>query len=329
MNPIGIKDVAKEAGVSVATVSRVLNENGPVAEETKEKVLAAALKLDYRPNLLGRQLRRNETKIILVMLSSLANTFCSKVISGIEKAATQKGYNIMICATNDAKESENKYLDFVKNKLADGVIILNSTLTQAEMVLLSKTVPVVQCCEYIDTQTTPYVSIDNETAAFDTVSYLIQKGRRKIVFLGADNHFISSHLRLSGYKKALEKHNIPLDENLLIFGNYGYRNGMYVTEKLLEKTRDFDAVFAISDRMAAGAITALQNHGISVPGEVEVIGFDNTDITYLFQPNITTVAQPQIKLGATAFDLMLKRIRGEKTKNIILPHQLIFRNSTK
>lgn len=326
---IGIKEVAIEAGVSVATVSRVLNDNAPVSQETKDKVLAAAQKLNYSPNLLGRQLRRMETKIILVMLSSLANTFCSKVIGSIEKAATMHGYHIMVCATNDSKESEQKYLDFVKNKLADGIIILNSTLTGQEMAELSQTVPVVQCCEYIDTVSTPYVSIDNETAAYDTVSFLINKGRKRIAFLGADNHFISSKLRLEGYKGALREHGIAFDKDLLMFGNYGYRNGIFITEKLLERNIPFDALFAISDRMAAGAITALKKKGIKVPRDVEVIGFDNTDITYQFEPNITTVAQPQSKLGATAFELMQKRICGEQTNNIILQHQLVLRNSTR
>lgn len=325
---IGIKDVAKYANVSVATVSRVLNGTAAVAEPTREKVLEAAQLLGYSPNLLGKNLRERRTRIVLVMLSSLANTFCSKVIRGIEKEAAKNGYNIMICATGDSKESEQVYLNFVRNKMADGMIILNSTLSGQEMKEYSAQFPVVQCSEYTDTQTTPFVSIDNRAAAYDAVSHLIRSGRRKIAYLGVDNGLISSRLRLEGYRAALSDNGIPFDEDLVLCGNYGYRKAIRVVNDFLKRKIPFDAVFAISDRMAAGSISALRAVGLNVPQEVSVIGFDNTDITYMFEPNITTVAQPQNEMGECAFRLLMQLFEGQQPENVILPHKLIVRDST-
>lgn len=306
----------------------MLNGTGTVAEQTKKEVLAAAEKLGYSPNLLGKNLRQRQTRIVLVMLSSLANTFCSKVIHGIEKEAHKNGYNIMICATGDSKESEQTYLNFVRNKMADGIIILNSTLTENEMKMASAAFPVVQCSEYIDTKTTPFVSIDNQKAAYDAVEQLIQSGRRQIVYLGVENDLISSRLRLAGYRQALADNGIAFDAKRVLFGNYGYRSASRALSEFINGRGELDAVFAISDRMAAGAITALRQKGRRVPEEVSVMGFDNTDITYMFEPSISTVAQPQSEMGECAFRLLLDVFNKQETENLILKHKLILRNST-
>ena len=325
---IGIKDVAAAAGVSVATVSRVLSGAAAVSEKTEEAVRAAAKRLGYHPNLLGRNLRCNRTKVILVMLVSLQNTFCSSVIRGIEGAAEAAGYSIMVCVTHGLPESERKYLDFVRNRLADGIIILNSSLSGDEMRALSRDIPVVQCCEYSDVSDTPFVSIDNESAAYESVSRLIDAGRRKIAFIGVNNNYISSEQRLAGYKRALAEGGLPFDAGLVVWGNYGYRNALRGFGEFLDSGSAPDAVFAISDRMAAGAISALLQRGISIPEQVSVIGFDNTDITYMFTPKITTVAQPQTELGAAAFSSLSALIGGDRPENVILKHRLVIREST-
>lgn len=324
----GIKDVAKYANVSVATVSRVFNGTGAVAEQTKKDILEAARLLGYSPNLLGKNLREKKTRIVLVMLSSLANTFCSKVVHGIEREAAKSGYHIMICATGGVRESEEVYLNFVRNKLADGMIILNSSLSETEMREYSALFPIVQCSEYSDTKTTPFVSVDNRAAAYDAVNRLIQNGRKKIAYMGVDNGLISSRLRMEGYRAALADAGLAFDERLVLCGNYGYRNAIRVMKDFLKKNISFDALFAISDRMAAGAITALREAGICVPKDVGVIGFDNTDITYMFEPTISTVAQPQNEMGECAFRLLSSLLDKQEAENVILNHKLILRNST-
>jgi len=183
----GIKDVAREANVSVATVSRVINKSGTVTKQTEELVMQTIERLGYKPNLFGKNLRGSETKIIMILLSSLANTFCSRVIGAIDKIANENGYYVMICTTDGDRQKEEHYINFACNGLFDGIIILNSMLTKEATVELSKKIPVVQCNEFTDTVYTPYVSINNELAAYDAVSLLIKNGRRNIVFYTVKN----------------------------------------------------------------------------------------------------------------------------------------------
>ncbi len=324
-----IKDVAKEAGVSVATVSRVINGTATVSQDTKNAVNSAIEKLGYRQNLFGKNLRQSKSGVIMVMLTSIANTFCANVIRSIDKAAAANGYCTMICLTDGNDEKEEYYVNFAQNGFFDGVIVLNSNLNAVRMAGLSAAVPTVQCNEFVDTVSTPYVSIDNEKAAFEAVDALVKLGRKKVVFYTVKNGLVSTSDRFKGYLKALKANSVEFDEELVLNGNYGYRNAKSNFSKFLDTVKKFDGVFAISDRMAAGAISALGERGISVPDDVEVIGFDNTDISYTSTPTITTVSQPYATLGKDAFEQLFRLMQGKKAKNIILPHKIIFRNSTK
>lgn len=326
---ISIREVAKEANVSVATVSRVLNKNGLVADKTRTAVLDAVEKLGYRPNFFGKSLRSNQTNIILVMLSSLANTFCADVIRSIDKTATELGYYIIVCTTNGQKDKEQYYINFACNRLADGMIILNSELSGKEMRELSGKICLVQCNEYADAEKTPFVSIDNEKAAYDAVSLLISNGRRKIVFYTVDNSYVSTNDRFRGYKQALFDNGIEFNENLVLYGNYGYRNAVRGFSAFLDRNIPFDAVFAISDRMAAGTLNVLTGRGYKIPEDVEIIGFDNTDISYTSNPQLTTVAQPHAQLGKCAVEQLMRLMRKRNTENVILNHKIVRRNSTK
>lgn len=317
------------ANVSVATVSRAFNHAPGVSEKTRARVLEAAKKYHYEPNLLGRHLRTQETHIILVILTTIANTFCSKVVLGINKAARKAGYHSMICVTNNDPDSENTYLDMIRNSLADGAIIMNTTMSAGEMQNFSRQYHVVQCSEYVDTAMTSYVSIDNERAAYDAVCQLLAQGRRSIVFLGADNDLISTKLRLEGYQHALAEYQIPFDPSLLCSGNYGYTSGIRAISGLLQAGKQFDAVFAISDRMAAGAVSAIKSAKLRVPQDIAVIGFDNTDITHLFEPPLSTVAQPQQKLGETAFQMLYDNLKTGAVSHKFLEHCVIERRSSK
>lgn len=317
------------ANVSVATVSRAFNNAPGISAKTRARVLETAKKYHYEPNLLGRHLRTQETHIILVILTTIANTFCSKVVLGIDNAARKAGYHSMICVTNNDPDSENAYLDMIRNSLSDGAIIINTTMSAEEMREFSQRYHVVQCSEYVDTVGTPYVSIDNEQAAFDAVSRLLAQGRRTIAYLGVDNNLISSKLRLDGYRRALKQYAVPFDGSLLCFGNYGYSSGMRAISGLLKNGKSFDAVFAISDRMAAGAVSAVKSAGLRVPQDVAVMGFDNTDIARLFEPPLSTVAQPQQKLGETAFQMLYDNLKTGAVSHQFLEHGIIERRSSK
>lgn len=325
-----IKDVAKYAGVSVATISRVLNEPDKVSEDTRTKVLKAIEETGYQQNLFGKHLRCKKTNIILVMLTSVVNSFCAKIVNSIDNEAKKHGYSIMICVTNDDPKTEERYLNYVKNKFVDGMIVINSTLNQQEMASLSSAYPVIQCSEYADPCTTPYVTINNKQAAKDVVNYFIKDGKKKIMLVGVDDpNIISAKERLEGYKEALTENNINYDPDKVVFSNFGFRNTQKLMSEYFQDGVEVDAVFAISDKMAAATIVALQQKGVRVPEDVAVMGFDNTDITYIFNPTISTVSQPHKKMGKTAFKMLLDRIDGKKSSNCILQHELIIRKSTK
>ncbi|MDL2233912.1 LacI family transcriptional regulator [Ruminococcaceae bacterium OttesenSCG-928-L11] len=324
-----IKEVAKAAGVSVATVSRVLNNDRKVADRTRVSVEDAIQRLNYRPNLLGRNLRLQQTRMILVILSSISNNFHAKIIRSIENEGRLHGYNIMLCATHDDRKIEAAYLELLKNKMADGIIFLSTTLTALEMKELGRDYPIIQCGEYYEGIDVPIVSVDNEMAAFTAVSHLAAIGRKRIAHITVSNDIISTRLRLSGYMRALKENNLPYSEHLVAYARYGYGSAYAAMENLLSHDTKPDAVFAISDRMAAGAIKCTIDKGLQVPGDIAVAGFDNTDITPIYNPSITTMSQSEQDMGAAAMRILVERIGGsEEIPFRFFKYSLIVRDST-
>ncbi len=324
---INISEIAKLAKVSVATVSRVINKTGPVAPKTKENIEKIIEKYGYEPNLLGKHLRKKETRIILVVLTTIVNSFYAKVVDAMDKKAKEHGYNIVLCTTNDDRDTEQSYLNLLRNGLCDGCIILNTTMTKEEMHEMLERYNIVQCNEYID-DSYPYISIDNKKAAYDAVSYLIKTGRKKIAYCGVINHFISSKHRYAGYVQALKDNDIKHDKSIIFDGNYGFRSASELTEKLLKSGAEFDALFAISDRMAAGAMSAIINCGKKIPDDIAVMGFDNVHLSYMVTPALSTVAQPQAEMGEAAFMALLDKMSKQTYEKKILNHKLIIRKST-
>ena len=324
-----IQDVAREAKVSVATVSRVINGNCKVRPETEQMVKEAMDKFNYHPNFSARNLRKMETKIVLVLMSTIVNPFLAKVVKGIEDVGEEQGFHTMLCTTYDDVQREEVYISLLKKRFADGAILIGTNLKPTEIRKMKGNVPLVQCSEFIPDIDIPYVTIDNKKAAYDATMHLIGLGRKRIVHITVDNHMISTRLRLEGYRQALDDAGIPFDENLVIYGNYGYRNAFRIMNEFFQKDVSCDAVFAISDRMAAGAIRAAQENGRSVPEDIAVVGFDNVDISYISKPNITTVSQSEHEMGTAAMNVLGRLISGkEACEQIILNHELIIREST-
>jgi alanine racemase len=321
--------VAARAGVSVATVSRVLNGISVVRRETRDKVLAAVRELNYQPNFTGRNLRTQNTKLILVLLPTLANPFFSKVLKGMEACAAKNGYSVLICATYENRDTERTYLKLVKNKLADGAVFMKTSLSQKEFIDFAKIYPAVQCSEYFFDTPVPYISIDNEAAAYEAVCHLINKGAKKILLFSADNDVSSTVKRTQGYLRALKAHNINFSDDNVIKGNYGYRSSISLLDRKLKAGYRCDGIFAISDKMAAGCVRALKNNGIDVPERVRVVGFDNAEISYTTTPEITTVSQSQYDMGYAAAEALIGIISG-KTGIVsrFINHKLIIRKSS-
>lgn len=329
---INIIDVSKKAGVSIATVSRVLNGTANVSESTYKKVMEAVKALDYHPNIAGRNLRTSKTGNIMVILNTLSNPFFPRIIKAIEEEASRDNYTVIISSVNGEKEKFKSQLSLLKKRFADGAIFLSVDIPEEcknEVKDLSEILPIIQCCEQANIRTIPEVRIDDFAAMYDMVSRLIKSGRRKILYLSNDNILPSTTLRLEGYKQALKDGGIEFNEELILKGNYGYRNASLLTSEFIKAGRKFDAVVCNSDRMAAGAISVLKENGFSIPEDVQVSGFDNIDLCHMVTPQITTVSQDRKAIGQKAYELLAKRLKGEDVNNNnIIKYTIIERDST-
>lgn len=326
---VTIKDVAAKAGVSVATVSRVLNDAEHVKAQTRLQVEEAIRALRYNPNLLGRNLRKMETKKIMVVLSTISNSFYSRVVRGVEDRAREEGYSVMICTTQDRREYLLRHMEMLQNRTVDGAILMSCNLDQQDLKQFHKEYALVCACEPIPEKSKAVcITIDNVKAAYDAVCYLIQKGNRRIALFKARNDSLSSVLREQGYRKALKDHGIDVDENLIFQEGYTYKAGVRAAKKMLQFSTLPDAVFAVADSVAIGAISELSRHGICIPRDLSIIGFDNTAISEMFLPSLTTVEQPQYEIGRRAMEILIHKINGDHSDtSCYLPHRLVLRDS--
>ena len=323
-----IHQVAKEAGVSVATVSRVLNRHSSVSPKTRTRVEAVIEKLNYKPNMLGRNLRSSRSSLILALIPSTSNPYYTHIVTGIENEAITNNYNIMLCTTDSNEEREDMYFEMVKHKLVDGVISVDPSAPFHQKILTDARYPVVLCGEFEGNDMVPSVGIDNKTAAYRAVKHLISIGHRKIALINSNIHTAS--LREQGYLKALEEHNIPYNPAWVIHSDLVLqKTSQPIRELLLMKDRP-TAVFAVSDTIAISTLKTIKDCGLSAPEDIAVVGFDNIEFSYMTNPSLTTISQPMKEMGEQAVRLLLHKIQSpkKKMKSIILDHELIIREST-
>lgn len=328
---VQIKDVAKRANVSTATVSRVLSKPESVKLATTKKVLEAIKDLNYQPNILARQLRRLETKTILVIVPDISNTFFSKVLRGIESVAVTNGYQVLLGDANNNIERENGYLNVLQQKRADGMILLTARMKSQIIEEISSKYPVVLACEYFEGLNVPTVSIDNISGARKATEHLIELGHSRIGFISGPLNGVLGNDRLKGYYQSMAQHNINVEPILVQEGNFSFESGFNVMLKLLALEHPPTAVFAANDEMAFGAIKAIKSRGLSVPNDISVIGFDNIQFSSIFEPALTTISQPAFEIGTKAMELLLKIMYKEEItrSQFILDDKLIKRNSCK
>ena len=323
-----IKDVAIEAGVSTATVSRVLNNPEKVSRKTVNKVTEAVEKLGYSLDANRSVMYGAGTQRILVVLPDFRNSFMSDVISGINDMALKSDYTLMVAATNSIVEREREIIRILHNRQADGVIFLTSVLSVEELQNVARHYPTVQCCEYVEAADAVHISVDNYAAGKTAMEYLLRLGMEDIVMLSSTNRFISTRLREKAFMEAMQSIGGPRREAPIYRSSYSFESGFIGMQNYLQNGHPPQAVFAIADTVAAGAIRAIQEKGLSVPGDVAVIGVDNIKLCTQLSPQITTIAQPRERLGSTAMRLLVNRIGGmTQQSSIFLPHELIVRES--
>ena len=327
---VTIKDVAREANVSVATVSRVLNEKKNVSAESAEAVKRAVEKLGYSPNFLGRDLRKSETKRILAIIASTEQTFYNDVLRGMQDAASAQGYDVLIATSANDPEREMHLLGMMFSRAVDAAVLLAPKLDTETIVDLASRYKLAVCLERVDAQGLLCVTINNERAAFDATSYLIGKGRHRIGLITTKIRSQSSIDRENGYRKALRANNIPFLPELVYAGDYDAESGTKGCDYFLNLPRRPDAVFSISDTISIGAMAHAVQNNILIGTEMLFFGFDNIGYSHMFIPKLSTVDQSCYLQGKTVVEKLLSNIKNDKpdTGTYMLPHTLILREST-
>ena len=327
---MNIKDIAQKCNLSVATISRVINNDPKVADSTRKKVLTIIDKYKFVPNITGRSLRTQKSNKILVLLPTMSNQFYAEIIQGIEETAEEKGYAILVAVTNLQEHQEIKYLHMLRMKHVDGCISLFNTLDAEAISSLAKNYPFVQCCEPTKDADVSSVEINNRQAVYDVVKQFINRGHKTIGMISGDYYKSSELGRETGYKDALSDFGIKFDKNLIVKNFYRYEDGTVGAKKLMQNNPKPTAIVCASDSLALGATSYFKSQGLIVGKDICVMGFDNTSITMYTSPTISSINQPRYDLGKESFKLLYEKLQdiNSTNKKIILPYQIIHREST-
>ena len=311
---VTIKTIAKELGVSTSTVSKALRDSHEISVETKEKIKAYADLYNYKPNNLALQLRNQKTKVIGVILPKIVHHFFSTVINGIESGAREKGYQMIVCFSNETYDSEVDNLKVLSNGSVDGLIvsIAKETLQNGNFShfydLVNEEIPLVMLDRVIDSIACDKVIVDDVGAGYKATKHLLERGRRKIAFIGTPEHVNVGVLRQDGYAKALKENGVSVSNDLIIEIDE-QKDIKPQIEKVLQK--DIDAIFAVNEIYAANAIQVAKEKGIKVPEEIAVIGFTDGLISEFASPSITAIVQHGYTMGKQAVELLIERIENE------------------
>lgn len=327
-----IKDVAKEAGVSIATVSRVLNDIDVVNEDTKKKVVDAIKKLGYRPNIVARSLKTQRTRTIGILLPDISNQLYPEIVRGAEDVSNIYNYNVILCNSDLDIEKEKEYLRVLKEKMVDGVLYMSSSLQDEILDLINELDLKTILVETKDKEGKfPSVTIDNVKASYDSTKLLIEKGLKNIAFIGAKKDSMNAWGdRYIGYQKAMKEANIEIDTDLVFLNSIKVRSGYEGVLEFINKSKKFEGIVCASDDIAMGAINALRDNGYDVPKDVSVVGFNDSFAASIFYPKITTVSQPTYDMGSVAMRMLIKILNKHELdeSEFVLDHELVERDST-
>lgn len=327
---VNILDVAKLAGVSPATVSRVLNNGNLVSLETQNKVNSAIKTLRYYPNQFSQKLRKQESKFLLILIPDFKNPFFGPVLRGMDEAACTLGYKLLVSPTYLKIEKEENMNTLLSSKFADGAILTMPVISGEELEKLARKFPIVQCCEYIPDISVSHVSINNFDAAYQVMSYFLGKGHKKIAILSVNKGYVSKEREAACFK-ALEDYNMDCDSFVIKRGDdYSFEWGIALTQELLISCDQPTAIFAFSDSLACGCMRVLSEAGYKIPSEIEIMGFDNINVAVMVTPSLSTVAQPMIAIGKAAVNMLISQINGKSEfHEQYLAHEVILRQTTK
>jgi LacI family transcriptional regulator len=306
-----IRKVADLAGVSTATVSHVINDTRAVSGALTTRVLNAMEQLDYQPDIIARSLRRRETLTVGLIVPSIEIPFFARVAAGIEAAANDVGYSVILCNTGWSLSREVHYLNNLLARRVDGLLCISLAMSAEHIApVLRRRTPVVIFERTMPGVEVDAVEIDNVQGAFDATAHLLDLGHRRVgCITGLPNSNLNEE-RIHGYRQALTERGIPFDPSLLRMGDYTAAAGVRESLALLRLPQPPSAIFAFNDLMAMGVMQAVQERGLRIPADVAVIGFDGLAITEHCYPPLSTVEQPVAEMSAAAIALLLDRIKG-------------------
>ncbi len=331
MEKITMEEVARQANVSIATVSRIINNKDNVKPKTKQRVLEVIEKLGFQPKAVS-VLNDVTSKSILMCVPDFSNPFNSLVIDGVQKAAYTYGYDVLFLQSKDFYKNGSDYIKLIENNSIAGMIILSPAPDSDLMEQLRFRCPIVMCSEYSENYGISYVSIDDVASSKKAVNYLISTSCKKIALLNCTMQFKYARHREKGYLQALEEANLEINP-LWIYHvpSINYQLAFSNAKLMLSLENRPDAIFACSDVFAIAAIQAAKELGLKVPEDVSVVGFDNIDLSIMSDPQVTTISQPSYNIGYQACELLLEKIRDASApdRQIILDTELIVRDSTK
>lgn len=328
---VTIKDIARILNISVSTVSRALRDTYDVSQDTKEKVMNLAADLKYKPNLNATGLANSSTHNIGVILPYVTNYYFSTVITGIQEIAYSKGYNIILFITNDSPERELSVIENLSVSGLDGLLVSVSSQSSTHFQEIKDNgLPIVFFDRVVSGMEVSKIMQDDYNGAFEAVEHLIGNGYSRIAHIAGPKELTFTEKRLKGYLAALEKHHIPVKEEWIIFSGFTQDCGEADTHQLLKCEPRPDAIFAVNDRKAIGAMIALKKEKIIIGKEIGVIGFTNDPIATIISPTLSTIAEPAFEIGKMSCELLLKHIKKSHfpPQEITLPGQLIIRESS-
>lgn len=327
---VTVKDVADLAGVSTATVSRVLNDHPHVAGETRAQVLRAMQQLGYQPSRVARRLRVKSTQIFGLIISDIANPFFNSVVRGIEDVAYSNQYSLLLCNSDEDLARESLYVNILQAEQVAGIIISSADENSVSCEALFKSgVPIVAMDRRLRAFDVDTVLVDNVKGAFQATSHLIRLGHRRIGLIGGPSRITTGRERQEGYEKALSEHGLVVDQSMIKIGDFKLDSGYQRACELLEADDPPTAIFAANNLMTLGSLNAIHEKGLNIPRDVAIVGFDDMPWAPSLHPSLTAVAQPTYELGRIAANLLLQRAldKGREIVEVKLEPTLIIRES--
>jgi LacI family transcriptional regulator len=327
-----IHDVARRAGVAPITVSRVINNSGYYSQEILERVEAAISELGYVPNTLARSLRSKRTNTLALVLTDITNPFFTTLARGVEDTASDAGFTVIFCNTDESQAEEQKYLHVLVQKQVDGILLVPSRSTADSIEFIHKhNTPVVVLDRRVPNAQTDVVRADSQGGAYQLTRLLLGLGHRHVAILSGPRDVSTAEDRVAGYQQAMAEAGIPEAEKLVCYGAFTQESGYEMVKQALTATPQLTALFAANNFIGIGALKALQDLGLRVPEDIALVAFDDLPPALVTFPFFTLAAQPAYEMGKKATELLLSRLAGEASgpyQEIILPTELIVRQSS-